>query len=115
MLDRFGQDYRYHSRGAHSPVDRRRSTRRIETTSSGRMAPRPTHTRAQRRAVDYAHSVVRRALQFAVEWEIIDRNPAGARFRAAKRKRMVKPGGKKARFLDPDETRRFLEAASGEQ
>ena len=65
------------------------------------------------RTIDYAHSVLRRALQFAVEWEILDRNPAGARFRAAKRKRTVKPGGKKIRFLDPDETRRFLEATKG--
>ncbi len=30
------------------------------------------------RTIDYAHSVLRRALQFAVEWEILDRNPAGA-------------------------------------
>jgi site-specific recombinase XerC len=42
------------------------------------------------RTIDYAHSVLRRALQFAVEWEILERNPAGARFRAAKRKRTVK-------------------------
>lgn len=62
------------------------------------------------RTIEYAQSVLRRALQFAVEWEVIERNPASARFRAAKRKRTVKPGGKKIRFLDPDETRRFLEA-----
>jgi len=37
----------------------------------------------------------------------------GARFRAAKRKRSVKPGGKKVRFFDPDATRRFLEATKG--
>jgi integrase len=65
------------------------------------------------RTIEYAQSVPRRALQFAVEWEVIERNPAGARFRAAKRKRTVKPGGKKIRFLDPDETRRFLEATKG--
>ena len=35
------------------------------------------------RTNDYAHSVLRRALQFAVEWEILDRNPAGGRFCAA--------------------------------
>jgi integrase len=32
---------------------------------------------------------------------------------AAKRKRTLKPGGKKIRFLDPDETRRFLESTKG--
>jgi integrase len=62
------------------------------------------------RTVEYAQAVLRRALQFAVEWEILDRNPAAARFRAAKRKRRVLPGGKKIRFLDPDEARRFLDA-----
>lgn len=69
--------------------------------------------RQRLKVVHDAHSVLRRALQFAVEWEVIERNPAGTRFRAAKRKRTVKPGGKKIRFLDPDETRRFLEATKG--
>ena len=37
------------------------------------------------RTVEYAQAVLRRALQFAVEWEIIDRNPAAARFRDTRR------------------------------
>ncbi len=56
------------------------------------------------RTVGYAQAVLRRALQFAVEWEILDRNPATARFRAAKRKKAANPGAKRIRFLDPDET-----------
>ncbi|MGO9229276.1 MAG: tyrosine-type recombinase/integrase [Bryobacteraceae bacterium] len=67
------------------------------------------------RTVEYAQAVLRRALQFAVEWEILDRNPAAARFRAAKRKRTVKPGGPKVRFLNPDEARSFLEAVRGDR
>lgn len=67
------------------------------------------------RTVEYAQAVLRRALQFAVEWEIIDRNPAAARFRAAKRKRTVKPGGAVVRFLNPDEARKFLEVAQGDR
>jgi len=67
------------------------------------------------RTVEYAQAVLRRALQFAVEWEILDRNPAAARFRAAKRKRRVLPGGTKIRFLDPDEARRFLDAVRGDR
>jgi len=66
------------------------------------------------RTVEYAQAVLRRALQFAVEWEIIDRNPAAARFRAAKRKRIVKPGAV-IRFLNPDEARKFLEVARGDR
>ena len=66
------------------------------------------------RTVEYAQSVLRRALQFAVEWEMIARNPAGARFRAAKRKRTVKVGAK-IRFLNPDEARAFLRAIEGDR
>ena len=40
---------------------------------------------------------------------MVARNPAGARFRAAKRKRTVKSGGTKIRFLSHDEARDFLE------
>ena len=65
------------------------------------------------RTVEYAQAVLRRALQFAVEWEILDRNPAAARFRAAKRKRTVRAGGIKVQFLNPDAARRFLEVAQG--
>jgi len=67
------------------------------------------------RTVEYAQAVLRRALQFAVEWEILDRNPAAARFRATKRKRTVKPGGTKVQFLNPDGARRFLEVARGDR
>jgi integrase len=57
-------------------------------------------------------SVLRRALQFALEWELLDRNPAGARFRVAKRKRTVKPGGARIRFLNADQARAFLAAVT---
>jgi integrase len=67
------------------------------------------------RTVEYAQSVLRRALQFALEWELLDRNPAGARFRAAKRKRTVKPSGTKVRFLNPEQARAFLAAVSGDR
>lgn len=65
------------------------------------------------RSVEYAQAVLRRALQFAVEWEILDRNPAAARFRAAKRKRAVTTSATQIRFLDPDETRKFLDVIQG--
>lgn len=67
------------------------------------------------RTVEYAQAVLRRALQFAVEWELIDRNPAAARFRAAKRKRTVKPGGARIQYLDPSQARTFLEAVHGDR
>ena len=65
------------------------------------------------RTVEYAQAVLRRALQFAVEWEILERNPAAARFRAAKRKRMAGSSANRIRFLDPDEARKFLDVIRG--
>ncbi len=60
------------------------------------------------RTVEYAQAVLRRALQFAVEWEIVDRNPAAARFRAAKRKRTSQGAAKRIQFLNPEQARKFL-------
>ncbi len=45
--------------------------------------------------------------------ELLDCNPAGARFRVAKRKRTVKSSGTKGRFLNPEQARAFLAAVSG--
>ncbi len=67
------------------------------------------------RTVEYAQAVLRRALQFAVEWEILDRNPAAARFRAAKRKRAATAGAQRIRFLDPNEARKFLDVVGGDR
>jgi integrase len=67
------------------------------------------------RTAEYAQSVLRRALQFAVEWEILARNPAAARFRATKRKRAATNGAERIRFLDPDQARKFLEVIRGDR
>lgn len=61
------------------------------------------------RTVEYAQAVLRRALQFAVEWEILDRNPAAARFRAAKRKRASQATTKRIQFLNPDQAQQLLD------
>lgn len=39
--------------------------------------------------VQYIHRVLRRALNFAVDWNVIGRNPASARMRTAKRRKPV--------------------------
>lgn len=67
------------------------------------------------RTVEYAQAVLRRALQFAVEWEILDRNPAAARFRAAKRKRTANSSAKRIRFLNPEQARKFLDVICGDR
>lgn len=67
------------------------------------------------RTLAYALAVLRRALQFALEWELIDRNPAAARFRAAKRRNTARTGGQKVHFLNPTEARTFLDAVHGDR
>ncbi len=107
------QDYRYHVEQNITPA--------IGGIALGGLKPREVDLwlKALRdrglgdRTVEYAQAVLRRALQFAVEWEILDRNPAAARFRAVKRKRSVRPGGMKIRSLVPDEVRKFLQATHG--
>ena len=108
------QDYRYHIEKNITPV--------IGGIAVGELKPRDVDQWLKvlrerglgDRTVEYAQSVLRRALQFALEWEMIARNPAGARFRAAKRKRSVKSGAK-IRFLNPDEARAFLKAIEGDR
>ena len=108
------QDYRYHIEKNITPV--------IGGIAVGELKPRDVDQWLKvlrerglgDRTVEYAQSVLRRALQFALEWEMIARNPAGARFRAAKRKRTVKSGAK-IRFLNPDEARAFLKVIEGDR
>jgi integrase len=109
------QDYRYHIDENISP--------RIGAITLNDLKPREVDLWMKslrerglgNRTVEYAQAVLRRALQFAVEWEILDRNPAAARFRAAKRKRSANPGANRIRFLDPAEARTFLNAVQGDR
>lgn len=63
------------------------------------------------RTCQYSYAVLRRALQFAVDWKYIPVNPASARMRAAKRH--ARKQLSKIRFLNPDEARSFADAVRG--
>jgi integrase len=65
------------------------------------------------RTSQYSYSVLRRALQFAVDWKYIAANPASARMRAAKRNQVKELS--KIRFLAPNEARTFLKAVRGDR
>lgn len=65
------------------------------------------------RTSQYSYSVLRRALQFAVDWQYIAANPASSRMRAAKRRPAKELS--KIRFLSQDESRAFLEAFRGDR
>jgi integrase len=63
------------------------------------------------RSVSYTHAVLRRALQFAVDWRYIDANPASARMRAAKRYNRRELS--KIRYLNREQARAFLDQVGG--
>ena len=65
------------------------------------------------RTAHYSYSVLRRALQFAVDWKYIPANPASSRMLAAKRRQVKELS--KIRFLTPDESRAFLNAVRGDR
>jgi integrase len=65
------------------------------------------------RTSHYSFSVLRRALQFAVDWKYIPANPASSRMRAAKRRQVRELST--IRFLTPDEGRAFLIAVLGDR
>jgi integrase len=65
------------------------------------------------RTCQYAYAVLRRALQFAVDWKYIPVNPASSRMRAAQRR--VGTELSKIRFLTELEGHAFLEAVRGDR
>jgi integrase len=65
------------------------------------------------RTLSYSLAVLRRALQFAVDWNYIAANPASARIRMARRRRKATPS--KIRFLNPEQAKQFLTAVRGDR
>ena len=65
------------------------------------------------RSVDYALAVLRRALQFAVDWRFIAVNPASSRMRAAKRRKARE--NPKMQCLNREQAKQFLEAVRGDR
>jgi integrase len=107
------EDYRYHieshivpalGSGKLRDLDPRKVDEFMRSLNEKNLSPRTTQ---------YTYSVLRRALQFAVDWKYIVGNPASSRMRAAKRRQVRELS--KIRFLDRDESRRFLEAVRGDR
>ena len=107
------QDYRYHIESHIVPLlgtvtladlDPRRVDAFTRALTEKGLAPRTSQ---------YSYSVLRRALQFAVDWKYIPANPASSRMRAAKRRQVKELS--KIRFLTPAESRTFLKAVRGDR
>lgn len=65
--------------------------------------------------VQYIHRVLRRALNFAVDWYVIERNPASARMRTAKRRKPTSSKPDKIHCFTPEQSDRFLESVRGDK
>jgi integrase len=65
------------------------------------------------RTLSYALAVLRRALQFAVDWNYIAANPASGRMRIARRRR--KTGESKIRFFTSEQVKEFLTGVRGDR
>jgi integrase len=65
------------------------------------------------RTLSYAAAVLRRALQFAVDWNYIAANPASARIRTAKRRRKITTS--KIQYFTPEQSRQFRLAVRGDR
>ena len=107
------QDYRYHIESHIVPIlgkvalkdlDPRRVDEFTRALNAKGLSPRTWQ---------YSYSVLRRALQFAVDWKYIPANPASSRMRAAKRRQVHELS--RIRFLPPDEARAFLQAVRGDR
>jgi len=106
-------DYRYHVRAHIAPVLGKLKLQEIDHKRVDSFMKTMLDKNLSQRTCQYAYAVIRRALQFAVDWKYIPSNPASARMRAAKRR--VSAPLSKIRFLTADESRAFVEAVRGDR
>jgi integrase len=113
-------DYRFHTQANIVPLLggiplEKLTTRDLDQWSGalrGRISER-TKKPLSDRSIEYAFAVLRRALQYAVDWRYIAMNPASARMRVAKRRRKAKPSV--LRFFTPEQAKKFLEVIHGDR
>ena len=102
------QDYRYHIESHIVPLLGKVTLRELDPRAVDAFTRALTEKGLAARTSQYSYSVLRRALQFAVDWKYIPANPASSRMRAAKRRQTRELS--RIRFLPPDEARTFLQA-----
>lgn len=107
------QDYRYHIESHIAPLLGKVKLSDLDARRVDAFTRSLTEKGLAARTSQYSYSVLRRALQFAVDWKYIAANPASSRMRAAKRHQVKELS--KIRFLTPDEARTFLRAVRGDR
>jgi integrase len=107
------QDYRYHIESHIVPVLGKVTLKELDPRRVDQFTQALNDKGLAARTSQYSFSVLRRALQFAVDWKYIPVNPASSHMRAAKRRQVQELS--KIRFLAPDEARAFLQAVRGDR
>ena len=107
------QDYRYHIESHVVPVLGKVTLKDLDPRKIDQFTCALNEKGLAARTSQYSFSVLRRALQFAVDWKYIPANPASSRMRAAKRRQVHELS--KIRFLPPQEARAFLKAVRGDR
>jgi integrase len=105
------EDYRYHIDSNIVPALGRVKLRELDPRKVDQFLRSLNEKGFSPSTVQYAYSVLRRALQFAVDWKYIPVNPASSRMRAAKRRTARQLS--KIRFLTAEESRTFIAATRG--
>ena len=82
------QDYRYHIESHIVPVLGKVTLKDLDPRKVDQFTRALNEKGLAARTSQYSFSVLRRALQFAVDWKYIPSNPASSRMRAAKRRQV---------------------------
>lgn len=105
-------DYLFHVEKKIKPALGHKRLREIRTSDVDGLLKTMHQSGLKSATVEYTHRTLRRALNFAVDWGLIERNPASAKLRAAKRKQRTNDEPDVVRFFDVQQSRRFIEASS---
>jgi len=105
-------DYRYHVCAHISPTVGHHELRSLTSKHVDDMEKSMVEKGLAAATVAYTVRVLRRALNFAVDWRYIDRNPASARSRSAKRRRPQKTK-KQIAFLTTEQAQALQQGVGG--
>lgn len=108
-------DYRYHAEKHINPDIGNIPVQRLTTRDIDHLLRSKSDAGLAHATVDYTRRVLRRALNFAVDWGVIERNPASAKMRSAKRRHRPASNPEKIHAFNAKEAEQFLEAVADDR
>lgn len=108
-------DYRYHAEKHINPELGKIPVQKLTTRDIDRLLRSKSDAGLAHATVDYTRRVLRRALNFAVDWGVIERNPASAKMRSAKRRTKPSSNPDKIHVFNPRQAELFLKAVENDR